>query len=89
MLPLTTLYDKYIDQRKLSEQKNPFEYIVPPSINVVGNNKYIKLFKQLYKNNFKKFSFFQDISAEFDITKQIMKSSNQNEEGEHEKFKSV
>ena len=29
MIPLTTLYDEYIDRSKLSEQKNPFEYIVP------------------------------------------------------------
>ena len=28
--PLTTLYDEYIDQPKLSEQKKPVEYIVPP-----------------------------------------------------------
>ena len=31
MIPLTTLYDDYIDRPKLSEQKNPVEYIVPPS----------------------------------------------------------
>ena len=30
MIPLTFLYDEYIDRPKLSEQKNPFEYIVPP-----------------------------------------------------------
>ena len=29
MIPLTTLYDKYIDRSKMSEQKNPVEYIVP------------------------------------------------------------
>ena len=29
MLPLTFLYDEYIDRPKLTEQKNPFEYIVP------------------------------------------------------------
>ena len=29
MIPLTTLYDKYIDRSKLTEEK-PFEYIVPP-----------------------------------------------------------
>ena len=27
---MTTLYDEYIDRPKLTEQKNPFEYIVPP-----------------------------------------------------------
>ena len=30
MVSFTTLYDEYIDRSKLSEQKNPFEYIVPP-----------------------------------------------------------
>ena len=31
MISLTTLYDEYIGRPNLSEQKNPFEYIVPPS----------------------------------------------------------
>ena len=30
MIPLTTLYDEYIDRSKFTEQKNPFECIVPP-----------------------------------------------------------
>ena len=30
MMPLTFLYDEYIGRPKLTEQKNPFEYIVPP-----------------------------------------------------------
>ena len=31
MIPLTILYDEYIDRPKLTEQKkNPVEYIVPP-----------------------------------------------------------
>ena len=30
MIALTFLYDEYIDRPQLSEQKNPFEYIVPP-----------------------------------------------------------
>ena len=30
MIPLTFLYDDYIYRPKLTEQKNPFEYIVPP-----------------------------------------------------------
>ena len=30
MIPFTFLCDKYIDRPKLSEQKNPFAYIVPP-----------------------------------------------------------
>ena len=36
MIPVSTLYDEYIDRPKLSEQKNPFEYIVPPSSRGVG-----------------------------------------------------
>ena len=30
MVPVSTLYDEYIDRPKLTEQKNPVEYIVPP-----------------------------------------------------------
>ena len=30
LIPITTLYDENIDRPKLTEQKNPFEYIVPP-----------------------------------------------------------
>ena len=31
MMPLTILYDEYIDRPKLTEQKKtPVEYIVPP-----------------------------------------------------------
>ena len=30
MIPLTYLCDEYIDRPKLTEQKNPFEHIVPP-----------------------------------------------------------
>ena len=30
MIPLTFFYNEYIARPKLSEQKNPFEYIVPP-----------------------------------------------------------
>ena len=36
MIPLTFLYDEYIDWPKLTEQKNPFEYIVPPPTSGVG-----------------------------------------------------
>ena len=36
MIPLTFHYDEYIDQPKLSEQKNQFEYIVPPPTSGVG-----------------------------------------------------
>ena len=31
MIPVSTLYDEYIERRKFKEQKkNPVEYIVPP-----------------------------------------------------------
>ena len=36
MIPLTFLYDDYIDWPKFSEQKKPFEYIVPPPTSGVG-----------------------------------------------------
>ena len=38
MIPLTFLYDKYINRPNMSEQKNPFEYIAPPP-NKWGQNK--------------------------------------------------
>ena len=31
MIPLTTLYDEYFDRSKLSEQKKPIDYLVPPT----------------------------------------------------------
>ena len=40
MIPVSTLYDEYIDRPKLTEQKNPFEYIVPPPSRGVRNNKF-------------------------------------------------
>ena len=43
MIPLTFLYNEYIDRPKFTEQKNPFEYIVPPPIIGVGT-------KILYKH---------------------------------------
>ena len=36
MIPVTILYDDYIDRQKLTEQKNPFEYIVLPPLKWVG-----------------------------------------------------
>ena len=39
MIPLTTLYDYYIDRPKFSEQKNTFEYIVPPLKRGRNNNQ--------------------------------------------------
>ena len=39
MLPLTTLYDDYIDRPKLTGQKNPFEYAVP-SLTKMSRKKY-------------------------------------------------
>ena len=39
MRSLTTLYDEYIDRKKLSEQKKPVECIVPPPSREVGTMK--------------------------------------------------
>ena len=36
MIPVLTSYDKNINQPKLTEQKNPFGYIVPlPQVDIV------------------------------------------------------
>ena len=39
MIPVSTLYDEYIDRPKLTEQKKPVEYIVPPPTLKRGRNK--------------------------------------------------
>ena len=39
MIPLTFLYDEYIDRPKLTEQKKAFEYTVPPPTSGVGTIK--------------------------------------------------
>ena len=39
MIPITTLYDEYINGPKLTEHKNPFEYIVPPPLKWFGTIK--------------------------------------------------
>ena len=39
MIPVSTLYDEYIDRPKLTEQKKPVEYIVPPPSKGVGTKK--------------------------------------------------
>ena len=36
MIPVSTLHNEYIDRPKLTEQKKPFEYIVPPPSIGVG-----------------------------------------------------
>ena len=42
MIPLTFLYDEYIDRPKFTEQKkNPFEYIVPSPTSGVGTKKHL------------------------------------------------
>ena len=48
MIPVSTLYDEYIDRPKLTEQKkNPFEYIDPPPFKR-GRNKKIEFFSYLF-----------------------------------------
>ena len=36
MIPVSTLYDEYIDRQKLSEQKNPNVYKDPPPSGGIG-----------------------------------------------------
>ena len=55
MIPLTFLYDEYIDRPKLSEQKNPFEYIVPPPTSGVGTINHLNS-SNLISPYFQKFS---------------------------------
>ena len=43
MIPLTTVYDDYICHAKLTEQKKPSEYIIPPPTKV-GWYKKIRLY---------------------------------------------
>ena len=40
MIPLTFFYDEYIEQPKWSEQKNQFEYIVPPPTSGVVTTRF-------------------------------------------------
>ena len=49
MVPLPALYDEHIDGSKLTEQKKPFEYIVPTHTKV-GRNKYLNLAKSIQKS---------------------------------------
>ena len=45
MIPVSTLYDEYIERRKFTEQKkNPVEYIVPPPSR--GSEQKVGLVKQ-------------------------------------------
>ena len=52
MILLIFLYDEYIDRPKLSEQKNPFEYIVPPPTSGVGAKSMILVTRIPGKRNF-------------------------------------
>ena len=70
MLPLTTLYDDYIDRPKLFEKK-PFEYIVPLALKWVGTKiedaaSYANGFKELEPS-----LQLADISLPFNIMHQI------------------
>ena len=50
MMPHTTLFDENIDRPKLSEQKNPFEYIVSPPSRVVGTVKRLEFYLSILIN---------------------------------------
>ena len=49
MIPLIALYDEYIEWPKLTEQKIPFEYIVPPSTTVGRNKKLVNEHKGTFE----------------------------------------
>ena len=54
MIPLKFLCDEYMDRPKLTEQKNPFEYIVPPPppTSGVGTINFVQ--KVIMSSNFKR-----------------------------------
>ena len=41
MIPLTVLYDEFIERRKMIERKKPVEHMFPPTTKV-GRNKYFE-----------------------------------------------
>ena len=48
MIPVSTLYDEYIERRKFTEEKkNPVEYIVPPPSR--GSEQQVKTLTQKKK----------------------------------------
>ena len=49
MILLTTLCDDYIDRPKLSEQKNPFDYIVPLPLKWVGTTTTVEMYSSTSK----------------------------------------
>ena len=62
MIPVSTLYDEYIERRKFTEQKkNPVEYIVPPP-QEGRNNKIIIDVVPAHKWNLATLKFLVDCS---------------------------
>ena len=51
MIPVLSVYGEYIDQRKLTEQNNPFEYIVPRPSSGVGTMNEEMLKTALWNGN--------------------------------------
>ena len=39
MMPITTLYDEYVDRPKLTEQKTPVYHLIPPPPKCGGQQK--------------------------------------------------
>ena len=67
MILLTFLYDEYIDKPKLSEQKKPFEYIIPPPTSGVGTIIIRLREKQSVFNKVSKSLYFWIIDATIDL----------------------
>ena len=60
MIPLTFLYEEYIDRPKLSEQKNTFEYIVPLPTSGVGTKRKTQNFRNFIQPMF--LQYFRKLS---------------------------
>ena len=65
MIPLTFLYDEYIDLPKLFEQKKPLEYIIPPPTSGGTNSG---------TNRVKGHKSFQSIETNRDIHEALLRN---------------
>ena len=77
MIPLSFLDDEYIDRPKLTEQKNPFEYIVPPPTSGVGTN--MKLILTVVYLSILVSTEMKSGSIELEVAKVIMNFANARE----------
>ena len=62
MIPVSTLYDEYIDRLKLSEQKNLFKYIVPAPSRGIGTIKSFQNESNRNHSDFKREKFTWEVT---------------------------